>query len=271
MKKKSIAVISDKAIEVIEALQHNCGTHRYYNETLTRLFNLILAMGDEIGMDDTETVHTLRVLKALKTDRAYLAGCGDISEKLEAEVSDHEPEEAGDEAAGKDAAEKVESTFSNIQDPAGADAGEQVIASALKASQCIVDLQSTISTAISWAIKAGEKYESVLSDLCDINVDLEPITAKLDEIKAIDPDTYEPEVLTYAQQAGLFLQRSYENLIKCKLLLVDAQDCAVRVPVEEDLMLGIKKAITEADVNAGRIDRLLMDLNGDAKEDNTIS
>lgn len=73
MKTKNIT-LSPEAIAAIEGLQHHCGTFSFYSETLSRLYNFILTQSDEIGMDDTETVHTLRALHFLKIDLAYIAG-----------------------------------------------------------------------------------------------------------------------------------------------------------------------------------------------------
>lgn len=111
MKTKNI-VLTDTAVVAIEALQHSCGTYRYYTDTLTRLFNLVLAQSDEIGMDDTETVHTLRVLKSLSTDLAYLAGKAQAKPMAGGQ---EENEEA--DAASVDTASKVEEAFSGVQDP----------------------------------------------------------------------------------------------------------------------------------------------------------
>ena len=69
----NIRLIPD-AVRAIQALQHPCGTYRYYRSHLDRLFNYILDNSDEIGMDDAEAMATLRALNALRADMADIAG-----------------------------------------------------------------------------------------------------------------------------------------------------------------------------------------------------
>lgn len=66
--------LSKGAISAITALQHSCGTYLYYRETLDRLYTHILHQSDELGMSDTEAIGTLRVLDALRSDLAAIAG-----------------------------------------------------------------------------------------------------------------------------------------------------------------------------------------------------
>ncbi len=102
MKPKNIT-LSPEAIVAIEGLQHNCGTYSFYSDTLSRLYNYILAQSDEIGMDDTETLHTLRALHFLKADLAYIAGrdCTPIT---------YTP------ATDEETTERVEATSEGLQD-----------------------------------------------------------------------------------------------------------------------------------------------------------
>lgn len=90
--------LSAEAISAIKGLQHNCGTYRFYSDTLSRLYNLVLLQGDEFGMDDTEILHTLRVLVSLKTDLAWIASHDHTSDSRE------------------DTAAKVEAAFAFIDD-----------------------------------------------------------------------------------------------------------------------------------------------------------
>lgn len=66
--------LTPDAVKAIEALQHPEGTHTYYRDTLSRLFNFVLSQSDEIGMSDTEAMHTLRVLDAVRADLTAIAG-----------------------------------------------------------------------------------------------------------------------------------------------------------------------------------------------------
>lgn len=96
---KNNIILSDGATQVIRNLQHSCGTFGYYDDTLTGLFNYILDQSDEIGMDDMEALHALRVLNALKADLRLLAGRGaDTPESVTSE----------------EVAARVEATFENI-------------------------------------------------------------------------------------------------------------------------------------------------------------
>lgn len=97
MDKKNIT-LTPEAISAIEGLQHTCGTFQFYIDTLSRLYNFILDQGDEIGMDDIETLHALRVLHHLKIDLACIAGHTRI-----------QPEEDIEDTAGR-----VETTFAEL-------------------------------------------------------------------------------------------------------------------------------------------------------------
>lgn len=223
METKNIT-ITPEAVAAIERLQHNCGTYEFYNTTLTRLFNFVLDQSDEIGMDDTEAIHTLRVLHYLKEDLAQ------ISNKTRTPII-HTP------------AEKVETTFAGVslaevetrnQTTERTAPGDQLdepremLADVKRAWQRVNELQAIISEAITHAENAGEKYESVASDLADVNGDLETTAAALDAVMAIDPDNYEPKELTETEKAARFVQRSRDALTYGKELLDDALDRATR-------------------------------------------
>lgn len=94
--------------------------------------------------------------------------------------------------------------------------------------QKINQLQVVISEAITHATNAGEKYDSVISDLNDANQDLELVAANLDAITAINPDTYEPKKPTAAEKAATFLQRAAEAISYGEELFIDAVDYAKR-------------------------------------------
>lgn len=96
--------ISAEARTAIEALQHNCGTYRYYDDTISRLFNYVLEYSDEMGMDDTEAMSTLRTLQNLRYDLASIAGNVALAVKECRRIDDDETP-----------AEKVESTFSGCE------------------------------------------------------------------------------------------------------------------------------------------------------------
>lgn len=110
--------LSAEAITAINALQHPAGTYTYYRDTLSRLFNFVLSQSDEIGMSDTEAIRTLRVLDAVRSDLAAIAGTA-------ATRSD------GDESP-EDVAARVADTFDDFQDsnyrePDKLDEGEEAL------------------------------------------------------------------------------------------------------------------------------------------------
>lgn len=72
MKDQKINLTSD-AIRAIESLQAVGGTFKFYDDTLKRLESYILEFAEEIGMSDTEALHTLRVLRYVRQDLADIA------------------------------------------------------------------------------------------------------------------------------------------------------------------------------------------------------
>lgn len=254
--------ITPEAVAAIERLQHNCGTYEFYNATLTRLFNFVLDQSDEIGMDDTEAIHTLRVLQYLKEDLAQ------ISNKARTPII-HTTEE------------KVESTFAGVslaeveernQTPERTASGDQLdepremLADVKRAWHRVNELQGVISEAITHAQNAGEKYNSVISDLADVNGDMEATAATLDAIMAIDPDNYEPKELTEAEKAAQFVQRSRDALTYGKELLNDALDRATRADLKAvSEKVSTAKALTKAALN--HIADLTAELNALPEED----
>jgi len=105
--------LSTAAIASIDRLQHKNGTYDFYSATLSRLFNYILDQSDEIGMSDTEAIHTLRVLQYLKEDLAQIAGKGDSPVEIRIEADIEEIEKTFMPTT-EEAAEKVESTFAGL-------------------------------------------------------------------------------------------------------------------------------------------------------------
>ncbi len=93
-------IITPSAQRVIEALQHNCGTYRYYANTISRLSSLVLNFNDEIGLSDTDAISLLRSLQSLREDLAAIAG----------QETDQQP--ATD---NEDVRHRVEKAFSCIQ------------------------------------------------------------------------------------------------------------------------------------------------------------
>lgn len=259
MKTKNIT-LSPEAITAIEGLQHNCGTYSFYIDTLSRLYNYILAQSDEIGMDDTETLHTLRALHFLKIDLACISG------RTRTPIT-HTP------ATDEETAERVEETFEDLQDsddPAPVDKLDEpreMLADVKRAWQKIFELQTVISEAITHAQNAGEKYKSVISDLADINVDLDNSVAALDAIMAIDPDTYEPREPTYMEKTVKSLLRSLDAITAAKEYLDDAVDQAARSEEISDTMRLLIESARELTNNTVKEVAVLATGETNSKED----
>jgi len=105
--------LTPNAVKAIQALQHPCGTYRFYRAHLDRLFTYILNNSDEIGMSDNEAMYTLRALNALRSDIADIAGLpapltepvdpfDDITLTEAAAMTDEEARSDGAEAADAD-------------------------------------------------------------------------------------------------------------------------------------------------------------------------
>lgn len=220
METKNIA-LTPEALVVIEALQHNNGTYSFYTNALKRLFNFVLDQSDEIGMSDTEAIYTLRALQYISEDLATIA-----NRQVQTPTA----------LTTEETADKVETAFEGVSlssqpHPAPGDQLDEpreMLADVKRAWQKANELQAVISEAITHGQNAGEKYDSVISDLADVIGDMETTAAALDAIMAIDPDNYEPKELTEAEKAAQFVQRSRDALTYGKELLDDALDHAVR-------------------------------------------
>lgn len=258
METKNIAH-TPEALVVIEALQHNNGTYTFYTNALKRLFNFVLDQSDEIGMSDTEAINTLRALQYIREDLATIA---------------NRQAQTPTAPATEETADKVETAFEGVSLPSQPhpapvdqlDEPREMLADVKRAWERVNQLQGVISEAITHAKNAGEKYESVISDLNDVNVDMETAAAVLDAIMAIDPDNYEPKELTEAEEAAQFVKRSSDALTYGKELLDDALDRATRADLKAvSEKVSTAKALTKAALN--HIADLTAELNALPEED----
>lgn len=71
------------AARAIIAMAHAAGTAEIYINTLSRLSNAVLFNQDDMGMDDTETLDTIRVLSLLRSDIQDIANDKTIASSLE--------------------------------------------------------------------------------------------------------------------------------------------------------------------------------------------
>lgn len=258
MEAKNIT-LTPEALVVIEALQHNNGTYTFYANALKRLFNFVLDQSDEIGMSDTEAINALRALQYIREDLATIAN------RQAQTPSAPDTEETAD---------KVETAFEGVSLPSQPhpapvdqlDEPREMLADVKRASQKVNELQTVISEAITHAQNAGEKYQSVISDLADVNGDLETTAAALDAVMAIDPDNYEPKELTEAERTAQFVQRSRDALTYGKELLDDALDHAGRADFKPlSRRVATARELTITAVN--HIAELTADLNAMTAED----
>ncbi|MCM1450663.1 MAG: hypothetical protein NC102_00170 [Clostridium sp.] len=91
--------LTAKAVQAIEALQHNAGTYSYYRDALQRIFRHILIDSDEVGMSSYEALATLRALNAISDDLRAIAGVDlpvEVDEDDEEEESEEELDEPGE-------------------------------------------------------------------------------------------------------------------------------------------------------------------------------
>lgn len=71
-----------RAARVIVAMAHPAGTAQTYLNTLSRIFNAVLYTSDDLGMDDTEAMETLRVLSLLRSDIEDIAADKTLGEAI---------------------------------------------------------------------------------------------------------------------------------------------------------------------------------------------
>ena len=83
----------------IAGLQHAAGTAEAYENTLDRIFNAVLLNQDDMGLDDSEAIDTLRTLELLRADLraiatdpvlASLLGCSAAPDATAAGIPDEE-------------------------------------------------------------------------------------------------------------------------------------------------------------------------------------
>ncbi|WP_290091322.1 hypothetical protein [uncultured Muribaculum sp.] len=78
------------AARAIMALAHAAGTAEIYINTLSRMSNAVLFNQDDMGMDDTETLDTIRVLSLLRSDIKDIATDKTIARSLERAVNQYD-------------------------------------------------------------------------------------------------------------------------------------------------------------------------------------
>lgn len=70
------------AASAITAMVHSAGTSEIYINTLSRLYKCVLHNQEDLGMDDTEAIDTLRTLDLLKSDIQDISTDKDLKSAL---------------------------------------------------------------------------------------------------------------------------------------------------------------------------------------------
>ena len=108
-----------KAAAAIVAIAHSAGTAEIYDKTLSRLYNCVLFNQDELGMDDTEAIDTLRVLALLRADIEDIASDQMLAKQLSTapKVDDDDADDQNDgvdlEAETEKVKKELEEEFNN--------------------------------------------------------------------------------------------------------------------------------------------------------------
>lgn len=69
--------LTSEGISAIDGLRHKCGTLKLYKDTLTRIYNQVLYVAEDLGMDAAEAIETLRTLDMLRCDLDAIAKSSD--------------------------------------------------------------------------------------------------------------------------------------------------------------------------------------------------
>jgi len=88
--------LTSEAVSAIESLRRPAGTLDVYRNTITRIYNQVLYVAEDLGMDEIETLNTLRALDMLRRDLTAIATTPD-----EPTADDEADEEPDDEEASQ--------------------------------------------------------------------------------------------------------------------------------------------------------------------------
>lgn len=92
--------LSAATARTLTGIVHSVGIADLYIDTLNRLFNAVLYNQDDLGMDDTEAVDTLRTLGMLTSDIRTIAADRELARALGA---GHHEEAAAQDAEDREA------------------------------------------------------------------------------------------------------------------------------------------------------------------------
>lgn len=103
-----------KGAAAIVAIAHSAGTAEIYDKTLSRLYNTVLFNQDDLGMDDTEAIDTLRVLALLRADIEDISSDTTLARQLTA-ASKVDDDDDGDQDDGVDLETETEDITKELE------------------------------------------------------------------------------------------------------------------------------------------------------------
>lgn len=236
------------AARAIIAIAHAAGTAEIYINTLSRLSNAILFNQDDMGMDDTETIDTLRALSLLRLDIQDIASDKTIAGILEHADNYHDAKNIAVIAYDHDFTQG-----NNFRDPAS----------------------ETIATLKGIAAVMGEYYRNKKDqggDVLEILDDVEVLIDRLEnEVEWFAACAENPD---YADGVtGAPLIRSLSYLARSKAVhsfeyLEEIQDRMTREGYPAEKIAEISEAIKQQKKAAEILDRTLAELTAsEAKEE----
>lgn len=104
-----------KAAAAIIAIAHSAGTAEIYDKTLSRLYNCVLFNQDDLGMDDTEAIDTLRVLALLRADIEDIASDQMLAKQLSTAPKVDDDDAASDQDDGVDLEAETEDITKELE------------------------------------------------------------------------------------------------------------------------------------------------------------
>lgn len=251
--------LTPDAVKAIQALQHPCGTYKFYRTHLGGLVNYILNNSDKIGMSQNEAMNTLCTLNALLSDIADIAA-------TPAQLNDH-----------IDTFDEITLGCDNNGKICLPNQPSEMLSDVKEAWFRLKEATETLSEAIEHAKKSGERFNAVNSDLSVITDGLKASMAALDEVMAIAAlmaahdavDPYAPKEFTNREIARISLRRAYDASVYAKQLAMYAFDLVKRdEKVTEEQLAKIEAGHNDATNAARKFNALTEQLNN--TEDPTL-
>lgn len=189
-----------RAAHAIVALTHKAGTSEIYLNTLQRLINAALFNQDDLGMDDTEALDTVRVLSLLKSDISDIAAATELGKQIRAAWT-HTDAEGNTNTVEK-------------RDPYN---------TAMAALALAVGSLGEITPV------SGDHGTDIIEVIEEINTAANRLTNTAAYAAAYAENTsHNPDELNAAERARMFTGTAYYNAISAAELMTDALDSLER-------------------------------------------